>query len=87
MEYFIHLPEFQVIICKNCQYAVLPSQIDAHFAAKRQHGLDRKEWQRIANEIAEIDGLIGNEDTWQRCFKSLQTLWGRHWIVLSVKKM
>jgi hypothetical protein len=29
MEYFIHLPEFQVIICKQCQYAVLLSYIDA----------------------------------------------------------
>jgi hypothetical protein len=67
MEYFIHLPEFQVMIYKECQYAVLPSHIDAHFAAKPQHGLDRKERQRIANEIAEIDELIGNEETLRRC--------------------
>ena len=67
MEYFTHLPDFQVIICKECQHAVLPSHIDAHFAAKPQHGLGKKERQRIANEIAEIDGLIGNEETLRRC--------------------
>ena len=66
MEYFTHLPDFQVIICKECQHAVLPSHIDAHFTAKPQHGLGKKERQRIADEIAEIDGLIGNEETLRR---------------------
>src|SRR5271156_4948431 len=67
MEYFTHLPDFQVIICKECQYAVLPSHIDAHFTAKPQHGLEKKERQRIAGEIAEINRLIGNEETLRRC--------------------
>ena len=67
MEYFTHLPDFQVIICKECQHAVLPSQIDTHFAAKPQHGLEKDERQRIAEEIAEINGLIGNEETLRRC--------------------
>jgi hypothetical protein len=67
MEYFTHLPEFRVIICKECHYAVLPSHIDAHFTAKPQHGLGRKERQRIADETAEIAGLIGNEETLRRC--------------------
>ena len=62
MEYFTHLPEFQVIICKECQYAVLPSHIESHFIAKPQHGLGKRERQRIANEVAKIDGLISNED-------------------------
>lgn len=65
MEYFIHLPEFQVIICKECQYAVLPSHIEAHFIAKPQHGLGKRERQTIADEVAKIDGLIGNEETLQ----------------------
>ena len=67
MEYFTHLPDFQVIICKECQHAVLPSHIDAHFASKPQHGLGKKEQQRIAEEIAEINGLIGNKETLRRC--------------------
>jgi len=45
----------------------LPSHIDAHFIRKPQHGLEKKEQQRIASEIAEIDGLIGNEDELSQC--------------------
>jgi hypothetical protein len=41
MEYFTHLPDFQAIICKECQRAVLPGDIDAHFAAKPKHGLEK----------------------------------------------
>lgn len=66
MEYFTHLLEFQVIICKKCQYAVLPSYIDAHFTAKL-HQCKKEERQRIAEEVAEINGLIGNEETLRRC--------------------
>src|SRR5271155_1139502 len=65
MDYFIHLPEFHVIVCKECQYAVLPSQIDAHYATK-PHNLGKKERQQIAEEARTIDGLIGNEETLRR---------------------
>jgi hypothetical protein len=65
MEHFIHLPEFQVIICKKCKYRVLPSHIDAHFASKA-HKLERSKRRRIADEVAEINGLIGNEETLAR---------------------
>ena len=62
MEHFIYLLEFRVIICKKCQYAVLPSHIDTHFTAK-PHQCKREERQRIAEEVVEINGLIGNEET------------------------
>ena len=62
----MHLPEFKVIVCLECQYAILPNHIDVHFAAKGQHGLEKRERQRIADEIADIDGLIGNEETLRR---------------------
>ncbi|KFY68109.1 hypothetical protein V496_01286 [Pseudogymnoascus sp. VKM F-4515 (FW-2607)] len=65
MEHFIHLLEFQVIICKKCKYCVLPSHIDTHFASKA-HKLERNERRRIADEVAEINGLIGNEETLAR---------------------
>jgi len=35
MEHFIHLPEYRVV-CKSCEYAVLPSHIDAHLADERR---------------------------------------------------
>ena len=67
MDQFIHLPEFQVIVCKKCKYAVLPSHIDSHFAPARPHGFKKQERQRIQDRIAEINGLIGNEETLKRC--------------------
>src|SRR5277367_4773463 len=67
MEYFTHLPGFQVIICKECQYAVLPSFIHAHFTAKPQHGLGKEERQRIVDAVAEIDGLINNNEALRQC--------------------
>jgi hypothetical protein len=66
MEYFTHLSEFQVIIYKECQHAVLPSHIDIHFVAKPQHRLEKKEQQRITDVVAEIDGLIDDEETLSR---------------------
>jgi Orsellinic acid/F9775 biosynthesis cluster protein D len=56
-----------VIICKECQHAVLPDYIDAHFAAKPQHGLEKDERRRIAEEVVQINGLIGNEETLRQC--------------------
>lgn len=61
MDRFIHMPEYRVIICKECRYAVLPSHIDSHFQ-KDEHKLDKKERKRIESEVAvEVNGLIGNE--------------------------
>jgi hypothetical protein len=56
-----------VIIYKECQYTVLPSYIDIHFTAKPQHRLEKKEQQRIADTVTEIDRLIDNEKTLRRC--------------------
>lgn len=67
MEYFTHLPEFQVVVCKACQYAVLPSHINAHLAAKPQHGLEKKERQRIVEKVAKIKGLINDIEALGRC--------------------
>ena len=62
MDQFIHLPEFRVIICKKYKYAVLPSQINAHFTPKRPHGFMKQERERIAKELIKVDGLILNEE-------------------------
>jgi hypothetical protein len=61
IDQFIHLPLFQVIIRRKCQFAVLPSQIDTHFSKKPEHALERANRQRIIEEAAKIDGLIRNE--------------------------
>jgi hypothetical protein len=59
------LLEFCIVVCRECKYAVLPSQIDIHFATKL-YKLDKKERQRIAEQVSEINGLIGNEETLRR---------------------
>jgi hypothetical protein len=66
MEYFVHLPDYQVVICKECKHAVLPGHIDAHLGGEK-HGLKKPDRDMILEEIAEINGLIGNEETLKRC--------------------
>jgi hypothetical protein len=65
IDQIIHLPEFHVVICKECKYAVLPSHIDGHFATK-PHKSGKKERQENLEEVGKIDGLIGNEETLRR---------------------
>jgi hypothetical protein len=67
MEYFTHLPKLQVIVCTECQHAVLPSYIYAHFAARPQHELEKEEQQRIIDAVAEIDELISNNKALRQC--------------------
>ena len=66
MEYFTHLPEFQVIVCKQCQHAVLPSFIHAHFRGKH-HRLEKEERERIIDVVVEVDGLIENNEALRQC--------------------
>lgn len=61
MDRFIHLAEFRVIICRECKYAVLPSHINTHFAGKPDN-LEVDERRKIADEVAEVNGLITNEE-------------------------
>ena len=67
MDQFIHLPEFRVIICKKCKYAMLPSQIDAHFTPQRPHGFVKQERERIMREVAKVDGLIRDTEALKQC--------------------
>jgi hypothetical protein len=41
---------------------VLLSYIKAHFIAKPQHRLEKREQQRIANKVTKINRLISNEE-------------------------
>ena len=67
MDQFIHLPEFRVIICKKCKYAILPSQINAHFTPQCPHGFVKQEWERIMREVAKVDGLIRDTEALKQC--------------------
>jgi hypothetical protein len=60
------LPEFRVIICHKCQYAVLPSEIDSHFTKTPVHSLSKPSRQYIIQKVAKIGGLIQNQQELQR---------------------
>src|SRR5271155_3016024 len=61
MNPFIHLPQYSVIVCRKCKYAILPSQIDAHLRNKKKHGYSKEERQTVIQEVAKIPGLIQSE--------------------------
>jgi hypothetical protein len=71
-EFLTHLPDFHVIVCKKCQYAVLPSQINTHFRpknpyqskkpTKKTYGLGKATQDRIKKDVAQIKGLIPNPE-------------------------
>jgi hypothetical protein len=61
MDQFIHLPSFCVIVYKECKYAVLPSYINMHFVGKL-HNLEIYKRHKIIDEVAEVNGLITNEE-------------------------
>lgn len=56
-----------MIICNKCKYAVLPSQIDAHFTPQRPHGFVKQERERIAKEEAKVSALVLNEEALKQC--------------------
>ena len=49
-EHFHHLAPWQVIVCKECQYAVWPSEVRGHLTGK-QHRMPAKTAQLIATEV------------------------------------
>ena len=66
MDQFAHLPEFRVIICQRCQYAVLPGEIDTHFRKTPIHGLSKKSREYIIQRVAKISGLIQSQQQLQQ---------------------
>jgi hypothetical protein len=64
------LPDFHVIMCKKCQYTVLPSQINTHFMpkkptrskkpVKKRYKISKVLCEKIKKNIAQINSLILN---------------------------
>lgn len=55
-EYFEHLPEYSLAVCKECRHGVLPSQAGNHL--QRVHRVRRKQAQLVADELSSWPGLI-----------------------------
>jgi superfamily II DNA or RNA helicase len=49
-EYFYHIGEWRVIMCRECQVAVWPDQVRSHLQNK-QHRLNRKDAEGIQDDI------------------------------------
>jgi Orsellinic acid/F9775 biosynthesis cluster protein D len=56
-EFFEHLAEYQLAICKECRHAVWPDQIEGHLQGKN-HKVERKKAISIADRVREWPGLI-----------------------------
>jgi hypothetical protein len=49
-DYFIHLPEYRVAICRACHFAVFPDQARTHLS-KKHAGLTAKERRQILDDL------------------------------------
>ncbi|KAK4965595.1 hypothetical protein LTR66_012134, partial [Elasticomyces elasticus] len=56
-EFFEHLAEYRLAICKECQHAVWPEQIESHVRGKN-HKVERERAVLIAERVQEWPGLI-----------------------------
>jgi hypothetical protein len=65
MEFFLYLREYNVIICRECRYAVLPSRLDTHLASSKHRVLRRRRVQ-VEQEIAAWLELLWNETDLER---------------------
>ena len=58
MHPFVHLPAFKVVVCIECQYAVLPGSVDTHLREKKTHNMPKGDRARVVQEVQNIQGLI-----------------------------
>lgn len=56
-ELFVHKPEYQVIICRRCRYAVNPAQIKGHIQSKHQHTTTKQQTRDIARFVDNLSGV------------------------------
>ena len=61
MHSFIHLPEFRIIVCKECKVGVSIEGINAYLIGKKYRNVTAVERRRIITELAQIPGIIQDE--------------------------
>lgn len=57
MEPFRYVPEFNVVVCKDCGFAVLPTHVNAHLGGPK-HKVDAARRKGVTETIGQINGLI-----------------------------
>lgn len=55
-EYFEHVVEYALAVCRKCRHGVLPSQVKSHL--QRAHPVKRKQAESVAEEVSSWTGLI-----------------------------
>ena len=65
MEYFTHLVPYGLLVCKECQYGVLPSQVTTHLAGP-QHQLPARQRREIRDVVATWPGLLQTDVDFKR---------------------
>ena len=57
VEHFDYLVEYQLAVCRECQYTVWPDKIEGHLYGKH-HKIPRKRAREIADQVCSWPGLI-----------------------------
>lgn len=53
---FVHFPNFEVIVCKDCRFAVVPDQVKAHL--RQSHGLlTAKTRNEIVGHVQQLENI------------------------------
>lgn len=60
-ELFAFLGKYKVIVCRDCQHAVWPMEVDSHLRGSK-HKMLKHDRDRVQAEIRRWQGLIWNED-------------------------
>lgn len=55
---FVHCPEYRVIICKRCRFAIIPTQIEGHIKAKHSVTVNRLQARAIANTVGQMLDIV-----------------------------
>jgi hypothetical protein len=49
-EYFEHLVEYALAVCRQCRHGILPNQVKSHL--QRAHRVKRKQAEGVAEEVS-----------------------------------
>jgi len=51
---FVHCPEYRVIVCKRCKFAIIPTQVEGHIKAKHGATINRSQARAIADTVSHM---------------------------------